>query len=67
MNSPTPTTEALIAEFLASLGPKERIVHTLAAAADSKLGSRYCPHRSNAYLAFLKKRQGPIAIKSSGS
>ena len=40
-------------EFRESLTPKERIIHDLA---ETMIKSRYSPHRSNAFLAFLKKR-----------
>jgi hypothetical protein len=50
---PSPTEEETkIAAFKASLSPKDRIIHELAAA---MLKTRYDPKRTNAYLRFLKK------------
>jgi len=53
MDSST-TYDAKIAEFKASLSPKDRIVHELAA---TMLKTRYDPKRSNAYLKWSAKQK----------
>ena len=48
---PSPTDEeAKIAAFIASLSPKDRIIHDLAA---KMLKTRYDPKRTNAYLKWV--------------
>ena len=56
------TEYPLMTEFRESLTPKERIIHDLAA---TMIKSRYSPHRSNAYLAFLKKLDKDKSDQSS--
>jgi hypothetical protein len=45
-----------IAEFYASLSPKDKLIHDLAA---KMLKTRYDPVRSNAYIAFASKTSPP--------
>ena len=52
---PSPTTEEVkktVEEYIASLSPKDRIIHDLAA---KMLKTRYDPKRTNGYQQFLKK------------
>lgn len=50
-----PTSDPLVAEFYASLGPKERIAHTIAV---EKLGTSYDVKRTHGFLKWLKARVG---------
>ena len=52
---PSPTTdEAKIAAFKASLSPKDKIIHDLAA---KMLKTRYDPKRTNAFLKFNSEKK----------
>jgi hypothetical protein len=50
---PTTESDPLVSEFYASLGPKERIAHTIAV---DKLGTSYDVKRTHGFLKWLKNR-----------
>lgn len=52
----TPDSDPLVCEFYASLGPKERIAHTIAV---DKLGTSYDVRRTHGFLKWLKTKGTP--------
>lgn len=51
--APVATEDPLVSEFYATLGPKERIAHTIAV---DKLGTSYDVKRTHGFLKWLKAR-----------